>query len=423
MKTSIYTAHQTSAQQSYFKVLASQFLGLRSDQSSFIPEMPGHLQRLILRAEEIESPLRDQWDNWEHPFAENFQQNRLWIPEVDTWAKTMRDEMTKGGLKLEPLWPGGHPFAVCLTHDVDIISHTMTPRQRWRELQRNLHACDVTKDKFYAVQTVLKTAAKFLLRPAKSVPDAYHSLERSIDIEKEFGVSSSYFFTVHPLSRYSQYDCLYTFSDRFHFRGKPHSTAEIMRGLIRDGFDVGLHGSYFSATEPGMLSEQKLALENAINSPVATTRQHWLHFKHPLTPRLQDQAGFQADTTLGYNRNIGFRAGTSLPFSIFDIEQNKPLSLIEVPLIIQDGALMGSNALEHPPANAFSLIKPMIDNVRQVNGCVTFLFHPDGFTKPGMDSLYRQIIAYCLEQNAWVANLNELQKWWRERALKLKGKS
>ena len=47
------------------------------------------------------------------------------------------------------------------------------------------------------------------------------------------------------------------------------------------------------------------------------------------------------------------------------------------------------------------------------------LFHPDIFLKPGLELLYRQIIRYCLEKNGWVANLNEIQQWWRSRNEKL----
>ena len=128
-----------------------------------------------------------------------------------------------------------------------------------------------------------------------------------------------------------------------------------MRILLQEGFDIGLHGSYLSALENGLLSEQKTFLEKTLSAPVNTTRQHWLHWKAPITPNLQVQAGFKADTTLGYNWNIGFRCGTSLPFFLFDYQAKKVLPRVELPLIIQDGALIGNNALELPPEEA---IKP-----------------------------------------------------------------
>jgi hypothetical protein len=235
-------------------------------------------------------------------------------------------------------------------------------------------------------------------------------------IEKEFEVTASYFFTIPPDSHVSKYDCLYDVHDHCRFLGKPRKVKEVMAFLRQDGFDVGLHGSYFSALQEGLLAEQKNTLETAIRAPVATTRQHWLHLQVPWTFSLQERAGFQADTTLGFNRNIGFRAGTSLPFFVYDRNQQKQLNLLEVPLVVQDGALIGANALEYSPEKALDVVKEVAARIKNVQGCLTLLFHPDIFQKPGLAPLYRSIIDYCLGQNAWVTDLNSIQSWWRQRA-------
>lgn len=379
------------------------FLGLPQTQVCLIPPMPAYLRRLLFREEEYQSPLKDQWDNWEHPYAENYQRKMLWEPEVDLWVQDVRSDFLSKGFELMPSWPQEAPFAVCLTHDVDHISPELTLGQRWREVIRTP-----------SFPRLLKPLAKCFLKPSSSIPDTRHTLELCYAMEKSYGVTSSYFFTVFPLSRYSQYDCLYSFDDRCRFLGQSRRIGEMMQILINEGFDVGLHGSYYSATEPGLLSEQKKCIEKALNSKVYTTRQHWLHWKFPITPEIQAQAGFLADTTLGYNRNIGFRAGTSYPFNLFDLKHDKPFNL-EVPLILQDGAIIGTNALEHPPEYALPLIKSILTKIENVGGCATILFHPDIFLKPGMDELYRHLIEYCLKKKAWFANLKQISEWWTHR--------
>jgi hypothetical protein len=86
-----------------------------------------------------------------------------------------------------------------------------------------------------------------------------------------------------------------------------------------------------------------------------------------------------------------------------------------VPLIIQDGALLGNNALELTPKLALSMSKKMIDLIANNEGCATFLFHPDLFVKQEVRHLYREIILYCQNQGAWVTNLSAIQQWWEHR--------
>lgn len=414
--------HQTSAlasdaETAYVEKILRLAIGIGEQSAHSLPSIPDYLKRLFLRTEEYENGDRDQWDNWEHAYAENYKKGRLWIPECDIWMHEQRKRLSREGTTLVSLWPKGYKFAVCLTHDVDYIGETFTLGQRKRELLRSLKARDLFPRS--KMMGSVKGLAKMFLRPSTRAPSTARTLETCYQIEKEFGVSASYFFTVLPRSHTSKYDCLYDVQDKCHFLGQDCRVKDVMALLCQDGHDVGLHGSYFSAVKSGLLAEQKATLERAIQAPVNTTRQHWLHLHLPLTLQLQEQAGFLADTTLGYNRNIGFRAGTSLPFFAYDGQLKRQMNLVEVPLVIQDGALVGENALEYTPHKALDIVKDMVEGIKDVEGCVTFLFHPDIFMKPGMASLYRSIIDLCLREGAWVTDLNSVQKWWRERAEKL----
>lgn len=392
-------------------------VGLSKELHHLLPPVPIYLQRLFTRAEECERMERDQWDNWEHGYSENYKRGKLWTAECDEWMQQQREQLLCQGVPLLPLWPKGYQFAVCLTHDVDYIGETMTMAQRGRELLRSIKAIDLPPQ--HRMLSSLKGIAKMLLKPSSRTPKTTNTLEISFLVEKELGVTASYFFTVPPKLHVSRYDCLYSMNDRCCFLNKQRQVKDVMSHLVQEGFDVGLHGSYFSAVKEGLLADQKEQLEKAIQAPIYTTRQHWLHLHLPLTLNLQERAHFLADTTLGFNRNIGFRAGTGLPFFAYDRKAQRQLSLIEAPMIIQDGALIGENALEYGPLEAFEVAKEFMIQTRKTKGCITFLFHPDIFLKDGLASLYRSIIEYSLSQNAWVTDLNRLQQWWRERAEKL----
>lgn len=370
----------------YLKETVEQFLGCASKEP-----FPSELAALLLREEEYQNTPRDQWGNWEHGYADNFRRGKLLVPEVDLWVAQRRTT---------PRWPDGKSFAVCLTHDVDHISGDRTYSQRVRELKRACQQGGVTN--------IVKNFAKLFLRRSRSVPDTKQTIQTSVEIEQKHQVSASYFFTVYPVEPLSIYDCLYTFEDHCLFRNNKTTVGKLIQTLEGEGFDIGVHGSYHSATVPGVLKQQKAALDALLKSPSVSTRQHWLHWDFPVTLRLQEEAGIKIDSTLGYNRSVGFRCGTSLPFYLFDLKANRRSNILELPMILQDGALVGSHGHELPPGEAFGLCKQVIDQIAATGGCVTVLFHPDIFLKPGMDQLYSDIIGYCKSQNAWFGNMKQV---------------
>jgi hypothetical protein len=119
-----------------------------------------------------------------------------------------------------------------------------------------------------------------------------------------------------------------------------------MRALDADGFDVGLHGSYAASSTQGMLGDERMLLERATGLEITTTRQHFLSWDIRWTPSHQEAAGLVTDSTLGFNFDVGFRAGTSLPFRLFD----SPEPTAHSPRFRSDGAMLGETALRSMPA-------------------------------------------------------------------------
>jgi hypothetical protein len=384
--------------------------------------MPEPLARLLLRVEEHEQPHRDQWGCWEFAFSENYRRARLWLPEVDEWLSERRRRLAPR-IPLEPLWPDRHPFAICLTHDVDMVSRQRSPAQAARAVRVGLTRLPAAAN---SVSRRLVRGASALGRSTyygiSRAPVTLDTLERSIEIEQGYDVTSSYLFTVFP-PQPTPYDCVYRADDRCVFRGTRMTVAEVMRLISAERFDVGLHSSYLSALQPELLMEEKARLEEAVEQPVETLRQHYLHFDVRTTPRLQDGAGFKVDSTLGFNRNVGFRAGASVPFRLFDFESNSPIEILEVPLVIQESALLAANSLELDVELAKQVISQLLDAIARVGGVATLLFHPHSFLKPSVVALYRFSIEYGLERGAWFASLAEIGSWWREREARLNAES
>jgi hypothetical protein len=393
-------------------------LGVPADEEA--PELPDDLARRLLRTEEYERAHRDQWGNWEFGFGESFRTGRLLEPDLDRWAAERRRELA-ARTQLEPLWPEGRPFAMCLTHDVDLVSRRSTPRQVVRSLQTSV--ADRPRTRRGRVVRAARPAVR-LARAAYngiSSSPAAETLELCVELERERGVTGSYFFTVWPGADASRFDCTYDFADLCRFRGERVRIADVVRTLHDEGFDIGLHGSYNSALVPGLLAREKQALERATGLEVSTTRQHFVHWDVRTTPRLQEAAGFSADSSLGFNRNLGFRAGTSLPFRWFDLEPGERLRLVELPLLVHDGALLRADALELDLDLARETTRGLVDSVAEVGGVATFVFHPNNLERPEFLELYRWSIDYGLERGAWFASVRDIDEWWRLRESRLLG--
>lgn len=410
---------ETEETRRYLEATVRVWLGLPADAGTDPPALPQRLARLLLRIEEHERPERDRWGRWEFDFSENYLAGTQRVAEIDGWVADRRAEL-ETATALEPLWPDDKHFAVCLTHDVDLVSARSTPRQVARHVRAGLTRSDTGRSE------VLLRLARPPLRLARSLragvsraPSARPTLERSVSLEAERGAVASYLFTAPPTGGPSRYDCVYAPDDPCVFRSERRRVADVMRLLADEGFDVGLHGSYQAGVRPGALAAERETHRRATGLEVTTTRQHLLHWDVRWTPRLQEDAGLRVDSSLGFSRNVGFRAGTSLPFRHFDVPTGRPLELLEVPLVVQDTALLDTWGLGLDLESACAVLGGMLDSAHEVGGALTFVFHPDKLVHPDWLSFYEWALDQATARGAWLTSLRDLETWWRAREAKL----
>lgn len=111
-----------------------------------------------------------------------------------------------------------------------------------------------------------------------------------------------------------------------------------LRELANNSWEIGLHGSFDSHADGELLKREKEILENAIGQPVIKIRQHWLRFSQK-TLRIQEEAGFEEDSTIGFNDLSGFRAGIASAYYPYDFEGQRAFKVREVPLFLMDSTL------------------------------------------------------------------------------------
>ena len=320
------------------------------------------------------------------------------------------DEAYLAGGGAKPVWSGGKPFAVCLTHDVDLVSaHSFRQKARMRA------------EYIFNGPSIMRKArslAGFAWDVAQAIKhgrtrDPLHCYERWLAAEAAVGARSTFFFWPgwKAMGKHHPSDCLYDMEDRVVFDGQRCTVSEMIREIDRRGWEIGLHPSWYSFDDVEEMKRQKAALEKALGRDVVSVRQHYLHYDIRVTPRVQAEAGLKYDSTLGFNDNVGFRFGTCYPWRLFDLKAEKELPIVEVPLIIQDGAMLNpAKGMRLDEETAFQFILQITEAVEKVGGILTLLWHPDSIIRPTWWNLYLRTLKYLKEQNAWFSIVRDAFK-------------
>lgn len=336
-------------------------------------------------------------------------QERVWAhPRVNAYAWQLLDALVEVArrrgsaiLHIWP-WPYGAPYAVTLSHDVD-QTERYNPSNGWLLLRRALRTREwrgLPRGAFY-------TLLGLWGRLARRGPDPSWHFERIMAAEKAAGYRSSFYFT--PLATSSGRDPAY---DVAHPRLR-----SVLHQLHGGGWEVGVHGSFHSGRSAEQLRRERERLESILNAPVEGIRQHYLRLHVPETFRHQTAAGYHYDSSVGYERAIGFRAGIAAPYHPFDDDAGRALDLLELPMTVMDGPLFWD--LGCSSAEAADRTMALLRKIRTQHGLAVLLWHQrvaDEKRYPGWWRAYEQLLAYLhKEGSAWVAPGAAVTDWWLAR--------
>lgn len=372
----------------------------------------------IQRREEMECQTRDAFGRWEIRNSDEEFREKVAGPFIDESLDVWREKLHKQypNRLWEPLWPEGKSFAVCLTHDADHVN-SFSIRERARRFINQVH------NKKPSISTlslfsrdVIKASTKNLMR----LKDPLWGYSRWLKLEDSFGFKSTINFFAERINKWHPIDCSYAFNDKVVFNNQQMSVGEMIREIDKAGWDIGIHGSYYSALEPGLLKRQKNQVERLLDKEIGSTRQHYLNYDVMKTPRIHADAGIKVDSTHGFNRSIGFRAGTSYPYLCWDPSREETLGVLEIPLHIQDGALFSLNSMGlNSVDSAVKVSLQLMDRIEAVSGCLSLLWHPSSFSDEVRWKTYEILLEEAKRRNAWGCSMSELSSWWTARTEKI----
>ena len=95
----------------------------------------------------------------------------------------------------------------------------------------------------------------------------------------------------------------------------------LIRGLNANG-GMGIHPGYETHLNPTKVKEEQNRLAEIVGHEVTKSRFHFLRFELAKSYQILLDNGITKDYSMGYADDIGFRAGTSVPFKFFNLEKN-----------------------------------------------------------------------------------------------------
>jgi len=325
--------------------------------------------------------------------------------------------------------PFNHKIALCLTHDIDIVSYmplllalkSFYVKKNIKEGIIRLFLAFVHYGSTFIFRMHLSERRDtYSLLPQQIVQsllpyNPYWNFDEFDQIEREFKANNSTYYFQTGLSR-KTFEGLFN-SIEIDYSIDSIQIRRVIKTLRQRGYEIGLHGSILSFKNAKEMRSEKFKLINTIGTQHIGIRQHRWLMKVPETWKLHAEEGFIYDSSYGYAHDVGFRAGTGFPFNPWDIEKRMELPILEIPPIIQDGILFLENLLNYSAEEAFKICKGIIDTINRYNGIITLLWHPHinrEKKKYWMDS-YRDILRYASRYDPWFTNALGLAEWWNLR--------
>jgi peptidoglycan/xylan/chitin deacetylase (PgdA/CDA1 family) len=396
-----------SRQSQFARTFVANLLG--ETETTIADAMLEEVFNAISRTEEIHSTRRDQWGNWDAPLLEAGRRGETEIAALDRRIAPHRRSSS------EPLWPGQRPLALCLTHDLDAVSEFHIPLRR---MVRTLRAALAEpRGRRQAVAGLTRSFAAAAIRRMGRAGrgDPIWHFEDWLRVERRYGFRSTWYAFAPRLPKPHRWDTPYDYREPVVFDGKRTRVDQMLQAIADAGCEIGLHASYHAAAQECVFVEEKRALETALHRPVVSVRHHYLHYDAGCTPQIHAAAGIGCDSTQGFNRGVGFRAGTSFPYWCWDHARNRELPVLEIPMIVMDAALFERQSQVLAPEEALRRGVALMDEVQAVGGCLTLNWHPHYINHPHWWPVYGELLAEAQRRNAWGCTAGELCAWWARR--------
>lgn len=343
---------------------------------------------LLSGQQEIEIKQKDQHGRF--PFELSIQKklNFVHLPVVNYYFEMITEGLEtfaqKHNKKIDRLRLFDS-FAFFLSHDVDRIAfhHPFYVLYRLKQFL-GLSPSNLSKSK---IINLFFQGLGYNLNPFKK-EDPWWNFGKLINLEKKLGIRSTYYF----LKREDGFK-----NSLYHYKNK--KIKNLISTLKKEGFEVGLHGTYRSAEDGQNLSFQKQEFETATGTKPIGIRQHYLRFSLPHTFKLQSNAGLKYDTSLAFAEHDGYRNSYCYPFRPYDFEADQMMPIWEIPLIMMEVSVLNYRQASFKELQ--QAVNHYIQEARKFGGLFSLLWHNcriNDIEMPGISNLYNKLLESIIKE-------------------------
>ncbi|MFL5765639.1 MAG: polysaccharide deacetylase family protein [Bacteroidia bacterium] len=330
---------------------------------------------LVSRYEEYLPHIRDEHDRFDAKDSLAFINGFLQKPLVNIWAQWVK-EIIKA--KYPSLVFPERKYEFISTIDIDNAY-----AYREKGFTRSVGGYLKALSKMDLAE--IKERTRVLLGAEK---DPYDTYSFQLEIIRKYKLKSIYFFLLGD----------YGVNDKnLPIESKKFQSLIKMLG---DYAQIGIHPSYGSNKSRAQLKKEVDRLSKVLHRDITQSRQHFLKLTLPETYRNLIDLDITDDYTMGFASQIGFRASICTPFNFYDLDMELETKLKIHSFAVMEGTLKYN--MKVPPQDAMNKIRPLIDEVKSVNGVFMSLWHNDTLNDrklwAGWRAIYEEMVQYALPQ-------------------------
>lgn len=333
-------------------------------------DLPGAVFYLLSRYEEYLPFPPDQHGRFPAQQSFAYRNGFLDRPLINEWLLRLRDLLEQKGITL-PACPMRYSFLP--TYDID-LAWAFRERPVWYQVAA------LAKDSFRWNWDSWRDRLRVLFLKQQDPYDTYEWLHA---LHQQHELNPVYFWLLGDLGPFDRSIAV----RRTAFR-------QLIR-RIRAFYPCGLHPSYRAAEQPRQLALEADRYRAITGQKPVRSRQHYLRLSFPATYQALLDYGIEADYTLGYASEPGFRASFSGPFAWYDLSEEKETRLVIHPFCVMDGTF--SRYKHWTTQETVSYLTDLIERCRQAKAPLVSIWHNSSFYAAGgwqgMDEVYRTFLA------------------------------
>src|SRR5579863_615308 len=163
----------------------------------------------------------------------------------------------------------------------------------------------------------------------------------------------------------------------------------MIQWLQKYNVELGVHPGYETFRSPDKLRKEVETVREILGTQIMGGRQDYLRWC-PHSWLDWENCGLLYDSSVGFADQVGFRAGTCLPYHPWLFELNRQANLIELPLIVMDCTLTSYMRLDRD--QSLIAVTECIEQCRKVGGVFALLWHTDSMLNPALENILTPIL-------------------------------